>query len=38
MQVIGFARETQASDLTTAGAHQVFATMAELHAHLEQAL
>jgi HAD superfamily hydrolase (TIGR01509 family) len=38
MQVIGFARETQASDLTTAGAHQVFATMAEVHAHLEQVL
>jgi HAD superfamily hydrolase (TIGR01509 family) len=38
MHVIGFARETQASDLTTAGAHQVFATMAEVHAHLEQAL
>jgi HAD superfamily hydrolase (TIGR01509 family) len=38
MQVIGFARETQASDLTTAGAHQVFETMAEVHAHLEQVL
>lgn len=38
MQVIGFARETPASDLTTAGAHQVFETMAEVHAHLEQVL
>ncbi len=38
IQVIGFARETPASDLTTAGAHQVFETMAEVHAHLEQAL
>jgi HAD superfamily hydrolase (TIGR01509 family) len=38
MQVIGFTRETLASDLTTVGAHQVFATMAEVHAHLEQAL
>jgi HAD superfamily hydrolase (TIGR01509 family) len=38
MKVIGFARETPASDLTAAGAHQVFSTMAEVQAHLEQAL
>ncbi len=38
MQVIGFARETPAPDLTAVGAHQVFATMAELHAFLKQAL
>lgn len=38
MKVIGFARETPASDLTAAGAHQVFETMAEVHMHLEQVL
>ncbi|MCZ8208232.1 MAG: HAD family phosphatase [Aquidulcibacter sp.] len=38
MQVIGFARETPAPDLTAAGAHQVFETMAEVHVHLEQVL
>ena len=35
MKVIGFARETPAADLTAAGAHQVFGTMAEVFiAHL----
>lgn len=38
MQVIGFARETLAPDLTAVGAHQVFVTMAEVHAFLKQAL
>jgi HAD superfamily hydrolase (TIGR01509 family) len=38
MQVIGFARETPAPDLTAVGAHQVFVTMAEVHAFLKQAL
>ena len=38
MQVIGFARETPAPDLTAVGAHRIFATMAELHAYLEQAV
>lgn len=37
MQVIGFARETPAPDLTAVGAYQVFATMAEVHAFLKQA-
>ena len=38
MQVIGFARETPASDLTAAGAHQVFETMAEVHEYLGHVL
>ena len=38
MQVIGFARETPAPDLTAVGAHQIFVTMAEVHAFLKQAL
>jgi len=38
MKVIGFARETPAADLTAAGAHQVFRTMAEVQEYLDQAL
>ena len=35
MKVIGFASETPSSALRAAGAHQVFATMAEVFEHLE---
>lgn len=38
MQVIGFARETPAQDLTAVGAYQVFETMAEVHAHVRHVL
>ena len=38
MHVIGFARETPASDLATAGAHVVFETMAEVRLHLDEGL
>lgn len=38
MTVIGFARETPATDLTAAGAHQVFRTMAEVQEYIDQAL
>lgn len=38
MQVIGFARETPATVLTTAGAHQVFETMARVQEFLEHIL
>lgn len=38
MQVIGFARETPATELTTAGAHQVFETMARVNEFLEHVL
>jgi HAD superfamily hydrolase (TIGR01509 family) len=38
MTVMGFARETPATDLQAAGAHQVFGTMAEVQEHLELVL
>lgn len=37
MQVIGFARETPASDLTAAGAHRVFETMRGVQDYLKHA-